>query len=65
MIDVLGMLRTIEKDKTTKEDKLLIKIMIRRYIRNSRTTILAIVVANVNVSTTKIFNMVVEVDQTR
>jgi hypothetical protein len=59
------MLRITKKDKTTKEDKLLIKITIHRYIRNSRTTILAIVVINVNVSITKIFNVVVEVDQTR
>jgi len=65
VIDVPGMLRTIEKGKTTKEDELLIKIMVRRYIRNPRTTILAIVAANVNVSTTEIFNMAAEVDQTR
>jgi hypothetical protein len=65
VIDVPGMLRTIEKGKTTKEDELLIKIMVRRYIRNPRTTILAVVAANVNVSTTEIFNMAAEVDQTR
>jgi hypothetical protein len=59
------MLRITKKGKTTKEDKLLIKITIRRYIRNSRTTILTIVVTNVNVSITKIFNIVVEIDQTR
>jgi hypothetical protein len=58
------MLRTTEKGKTTKEDELLVKITVRRYIRNPRTTILAVVAANVNVSTTEIFNMAAEVDQT-
>jgi len=62
VIDVLEMLRITKKGKTTKEDKLLIKIMIRRYIRNSRTTILAIVAINVNVSITKIFNIIVEIN---
>lgn len=65
MIDVPGIFRTTEKGKTTDEDKLLVKNMVRRYIENPRTIILAVVVANVDIATTEILDMAAEVDPSR
>ncbi|KAL8725422.1 MAG: hypothetical protein Q9181_006421, partial [Wetmoreana brouardii] len=63
VIDVPGIFRTTEKGKTTEEDKLLVKNMVRRYIKNPRTIVLAVVAANIDVATTEILDMAAEVDQ--
>ena len=62
VIDVPGIFRTTEKGKTTDEDKSLVKKMVRRYIENPRTIILAVVAANVDIATTEILDMAAEVD---
>jgi Dynamin central region/Dynamin family len=59
-----GIFRTTEKGKTTDEDKLLVKNMVRRYIENPRTIILPVVAANVDIATTEILDMAAEVDPT-
>ncbi|KAL9123734.1 MAG: hypothetical protein Q9217_006866 [Psora testacea] len=62
VIDVPGIFRTTEEGITTEEDKLLIKNMVRRYIENPRTIILAVVAAKVDITTTEILDMAAEVD---
>lgn len=62
VIDVPGIFRTTEKGKTTDEDKLLVKNMVRHYIENPRTIILAVVAANVDIATTEILDMAADVD---
>ena len=62
VIDVPGIFRTTEEGITTEEDKLLVKNMVRRYIENPRTIILAVVAANVDIATTEILDMAAEVD---
>ena len=62
VIDVPSIFRTTKKGKTMEEDKLLIKNMVCRYIENPRTIILAIITANVDIATTEILNMAIEVD---
>lgn len=62
VIDVPGIFRTTEEGITTNEDKLLVKNMVRRYIENSRTIILAVLAANVDIAITEILDMTAEVD---
>ena len=62
VIDVPGIFRSSEKGKTTDEDKLLVKNMVRRYIEHPRTIILAVVAANVDIATTEILDMAAGVD---
>ena len=62
VIDVPGIFRTTEEGITTEEDKLLVKNMVRRYIENPRTVILAVLAANVDIATTEILDMAAEVD---
>ncbi|KAI9810024.1 MAG: hypothetical protein M1827_006722 [Pycnora praestabilis] len=62
VIDVPGIFRTTEEGLTTEEDKMLVKNMVRRYIENPRTIILAVVAANVDIATTEILEMAAEVD---
>ena len=61
VIDVPGVFRTTEQGVTT-EDKLLVKNMVRRYVQNPRTIILAVLAANVDIATTEILDMAAEVD---
>ena len=62
VIDVPGIFRTTEEGITTEEDKLLVKNMVHRYVENPRTIILAVLAANVDIATTEILDMAVEVD---
>ena len=62
VIDVPGIFRTTEEGITTEEDKLLVKNMVRRYVENPRTIILAVLAANVDIATTEILDMAAEVD---
>ncbi len=62
VIDVPGIFRTTTEGLTTEEDKLLVKGMVRRYIENPRTIILAVLPANVDIATTEILDMAAKVD---
>ena len=64
VIDVPGIFRTPEEGKTTAEDRSLVNEMVRRYIENPRTVILAVLPANVDFATTEILEMAAEVDPT-
>jgi hypothetical protein len=62
VIDVPGIFRTTTEGLTTEEDKSLVKRMVRRYIENPRTIILAVLAANVDIATTEILDMAAKVD---
>ena len=62
VIDVPGIFRTTTAGLTTEEDKVLIREMVRRYIENPRTIILAVIPANVDIATTEILDMAAKVD---
>jgi hypothetical protein len=62
VIDVPGIFRTTTEGLTTEEDKSLVKRMVRRYIENPRTIILAVLAANVDIATTEILDMAEKVD---
>ena len=62
VIDVPGIFRSTTEGLTTEEDKALVKGMVRRYIENPRTIILAVLAANVDIATTEILDMAAKVD---
>ena len=62
VIDVPGIFRTPTEGLTTKDDMSLVRGMVHRYIENSRTIILAVVPANVDIATQEILNLAAEVD---
>jgi hypothetical protein len=62
VIDVPGIFRTPTEGVTTKDDMSLVRNMVHRYIENSRTIILAVVPANVDIATQEILNLAAEVD---
>lgn len=62
VIDVPGIFRTPTEGLTTKDDITLVRGMVRQYIENSRTIILAVVPANVDIATQEILNLAAEVD---
>ncbi len=62
VIDVPGIFRTTEEGITTEEDKSLVKNMVRRYIENPRTIILAVLASNVDIATTEILDLAAEFD---
>jgi hypothetical protein len=62
VIDVPGIFRTPTEGVTTKDDMSLVRGMVHRYIENSRTIILAVVPANVDIATQEILNLAAEVD---
>ena len=65
MINIPRIFRITTESLTIKEDKLLIKRIIRRYIENPRTIIFTILVANVDIIIIEILNITVNVDSSR
>jgi hypothetical protein len=62
IIDVPGIFRTPTEGLTTKEDISMVRRMVHRYIENSRTIILAVIPANVDIATQEILDMAADVD---
>ncbi|TIC96829.1 Interferon-induced GTP-binding protein Mx [Colletotrichum higginsianum] len=62
IIDVPGIFRTTTEGVTTNKDKELVKGMVKRYIKDSRTIILAVLPSNVDVATQEILTLAEEVD---
>jgi hypothetical protein len=62
VIDVPGIFRTPTEGLTTKDDMSLVRGMVRRYIENSQTIILAVLPANVDIATQEILSLAAEVD---
>ena len=62
VIDVPGIFRTATEGITSNEDKNLVIEMVRRFIQNERTIILAVLPANVDIATQEILSMAKEVD---
>ncbi|KAK1980510.1 dynamin family protein [Colletotrichum cereale] len=63
IIDVPGIFRTTTEGVTTNKDKGLVKDMVKRYIKDSRTIILAVLPSNVDVATQEILTLAEEADQ--
>ncbi|KAK3904321.1 hypothetical protein C8A05DRAFT_31904 [Staphylotrichum tortipilum] len=63
VIDVPGIFRTPTEGITTKEDMAMVMNMVRWYIQDSRTVILAVLPSNVDVSTQEILTMAAEYDK--
>lgn len=62
IIDVPGIFITPTHGITTKEDMLLVRNMVKTYIQNSRTIILAVIPAPVDIATQEILAMAEEAD---
>ncbi|KAK2054933.1 dynamin family protein [Colletotrichum caudatum] len=62
IIDVPGIFRTTTEGVTTNRDKELVKDMVKRYIKDSRTIILAVLPSNVDVATQEILTLAEEAD---
>ncbi|KAI0604139.1 Dynamin family protein, partial [Pyrenophora tritici-repentis] len=62
IIDVPGIFRNIDEGVTTKKDKKLVEDMVKRYIKDSRTIILAVLPSNVDVATQEILTLAEEAD---
>lgn len=62
VIDVPGIFRSAD-EFTTKEDQNLVLKMVRRYIKNDRTIILAVLPANVDVQTQEILDLAEQYDK--
>lgn len=63
VIDVHGIFRIPTEGLTTKDDMLMVRSMVRRFIANTRTIILAVLPANVDIATQEILDMADEVDR--
>jgi len=63
VIDVPGIFRTPTYGVTTKEDMTLVRRMVKSYIKDSRTIILAVIPAPVDIATQEILSMAEEADQ--
>lgn len=63
VVDVPGIFRTATKGQTTLEDAAMVKSMVRRYMENPRSIMLAVIPANVDVATQEILTMAEEVDE--
>ena len=62
IIDVPGIFRTPTFGVTTKEDMTLVQRMVKSYIKDSRTIILAVIPAPVDIATQEILSMAEEAD---
>ena len=62
VIDVPGIFRTPTYGVTTKNDMSLVQSMVKSYIKDSRTIILAVIPAPVDIATQEILSMAEEVD---
>ena len=63
VIDVPGIFRTPTKGITTQEDMDMVRNMVRWYIQDSRTVILAVLPSNIDVSTQEILSMAEQYDK--
>ncbi len=63
VIDVPGIFRTPTKGVTTQEDMDMVRNMVRWYIQDSRTVILAVLPSNIDVSTQEILSMAEQYDK--
>jgi hypothetical protein len=64
IIDIPGIFRNITKGVTTERDKLLVKKIVKRYIKDKRTIILTVLPYNVDVATQEILTIAKEVNPT-
>jgi Dynamin family len=64
VIDVLGIFRNLTEGVTTKEDMDLVKSLVTRYIKDSRTIILAMLPSNVNIATQEVLTLATDFDKT-
>lgn len=64
IIDVPGIFHTTTEGITTNKDKELVKDMVKRYIKDSRAIILAVLPSNVDVATQEILTLAEETDPT-
>jgi hypothetical protein len=64
VIDVPGIFRTTTEGITTNKDKDLVRNMVKEYIHDSRTIILAVLPSNVDVATQEILALAEEYDKT-
>ncbi|KAK4042400.1 hypothetical protein C8A01DRAFT_33471 [Parachaetomium inaequale] len=62
VIDVPGIFRTPTAGVTTKEDMVMVRNMVRWYIQDSRTVILAVLPSNIDISNQEILTMAEEYD---
>ncbi|KAH6853441.1 COG4 transport protein-domain-containing protein [Chaetomium sp. MPI-CAGE-AT-0009] len=62
VIDVPGIFRTPTEGITTNEDMAMVKNMVRWYIQDSRTVILAVLPSNIDISNQEILTMAAEYD---
>ena len=62
VIDVPGIFKTTTKGLTTKDDILLVNNMVKGYMRNPRSVMLAVIPANVDVATQEILELAAEFD---
>ncbi|KAK3300059.1 COG4 transport protein-domain-containing protein [Chaetomium fimeti] len=62
VIDVPGIFRTPTEGVTTKEDMVMVRNMVRWYIQDSRTVILAVLPCNIDISNQEILTMAEEFD---
>ncbi|KAG7293325.1 hypothetical protein NEMBOFW57_003373 [Staphylotrichum longicolle] len=63
VIDVPGIFRTPTEGVTTEEDMAMVKNMVRGYIQDSRTVILAVLPSNIDISNQEILTMAAEYDK--
>lgn len=63
VVDVPGIFRKTTEGVTTKTDKEMVTSMVRSYMRNPRSVILAVIPANVDIATQEILTMAEEVDE--
>jgi len=64
VVDVPGIFRKATEGVTTKADLDMVRSMVRSYMRNPRTVMLAVVPANVDIATQEILTMAEEFDPT-
>ncbi|ROT40756.1 hypothetical protein SODALDRAFT_291136 [Sodiomyces alkalinus F11] len=62
VIDVPGIFRTATENLTTEDDILLVRNMVKRYIADKRTVILAVVPCNVDITTQEVLKLAKDVD---
>ncbi|KAK1992733.1 interferon-induced GTP-binding protein Mx1 [Colletotrichum falcatum] len=63
VIDVPGIFRTATKNLTTDDVIVLVRNMVKRYIKDQRTIILAVIPCNVDIATQEVLTLANEVDR--
>ncbi|KDN66110.1 putative interferon-induced GTP-binding protein Mx1 [Colletotrichum sublineola] len=63
VIDVPGIFRAATKDMTTDDDIVLVRNLVKRYIKDQRTIILAVIPCNVDIATQEVLTLANEVDR--